>query len=223
MPISPSASEIIRGLYAIVDTSYVPFADIEKAACALIRGGARVIQLRAKDRAAAEVLDAAAALRALTLKSGAALIVNDRLDVAILAGADGVHLGQDDIPLEYCRRLLGGSAIVGISTHDLDEARKAASGGADYISFGPVFPTKTKKDALPPRGLERLQEITREITLPVVAIGGITEENVEEVLSAGADSVAVISDILTARDVAVKTASVVSKIDKFLSKASRSK
>jgi thiamine-phosphate pyrophosphorylase len=222
MPLSPSAREIIRGLYAIVDTTYVKPVDVEKTAGALIRGGARVIQLRAKDSSAADVITAAAAIRALTLKNGVAFIINDRIDIAILSGADGVHLGQDDIPLEDCRRLLGSSAIVGISTHDLDEARKAASGGADYISFGPVFATVTKKDAAPPRGIEGLRELVREVTLPIVAIGGITEENVEEVLSAGADSVAIISDILTAHDISERTASIISKIDRC-SKSSRDK
>lgn len=223
MPVSFSAREIIRGLYAIVDTSYVLPRDIEKAAGALIRGGARVIQLRAKDLSGADILNAAAAVRTLTLKSGAAFIINDRIDIAILTGADGVHLGQDDIPLEDCRRLLGGSAIVGISTHNPDEAQKAASGGADYISFGPIFPTKTKKDALPPRGLAGLKEISEKITLPVVAIGGITEENVEEVLQAGAASAAIISDILEASDISAKTASIISKIDLCRSKPTRSK
>jgi len=220
MPVSLSAREMVRGLYAIVDTSYVSPANIEKAAGALVRGGARVIQLRAKDLSAADVINAAAAIRSLTLKNGVAFIVNDRIDIAILSGADGVHLGQDDIPLKDCRRLLGSSAIVGISTHDLDEAKEAASGGADYISFGPIFTTKTKKDAASPRGLESLKLMAREITLPIVAIGGITEENVEDVLQAGADSVAVISDILTSSDVSAKTASIIAKIDRFLSKPS---
>lgn len=218
MTANPPVKEIIRGLYAIADTTYARPRAIGKTAEALIKGGARVIQLRAKDLPGGEMLKAAAALRSLTIKTGAVFIVNDRIDIAVISGADGVHLGQDDIPIEDCRRLLGSSVIIGISTRNLMEAKRAEASGADYISFGPIFPTKTKKDASTPKGLQGLREIAGKISLPITAIGGITGENVETVLRAGADAAAIISDILTAPDISAKTAFIVSKINGFRSK-----
>jgi thiamine-phosphate pyrophosphorylase len=139
------------------------------------------------------------------------LIVNDRVDVAMLCNADGVHLGQEDLPLEVGRRLLG-NKIIGISTHNIEQARQAQTGGADYIGFGPMFGSQTKDTGYSARGIDMLTEIRATVTIPIVAIGGINEQNVSQVWRAGADSAAIISDILASRDITAK-------IDRILSRA----
>ena len=138
-------------------------------------------------------------LAVLLRRSDAVFIVNDHADIALAVDADGVHLGQDDLPVEEARRLLGKDRIIGVSTHSADQARAAQAAAADYIGFGPVFTTKTK-DAGPLQGLENLSNIRKTVSLPVIAIGGITNENIGGVLGAGADGVAVISAILSAPD-----------------------
>ncbi len=202
----------IEGLYAIIDTTYVSLPDMERTASGILGAGAGILQLRAKGRGAGPVLEASRVLKRVALEYGALFIVNDRVDLAVLSGADGAHLGQDDIPLSEARRLLGPDSVIGVSTHDAAEARRAQEEGADYISFGPIFSTSTKKDAQSPRGVEYLREIRKTVTLPIVAIGGITENNAAEVLSAGADSVAVISGILLSKDIPGRAASVISRI-----------
>lgn len=204
----------IHGLYAIIDTTYTEPSAAAGTASLLIAGGATVIQLRAKGISAAEMLEAALAIRRATSDGNALFIVNDRIDVALIAGADGVHLGQDDIPAKDAISLLKG-LIIGVSTHNEREARQAETDGATYISFGPIFPTRTKKDADTPKGLERLKDIKACMRLPVVAIGGITEESAVDVISAGADSVAMISELLTATDIRAKTESVAKRIKRY--------
>lgn len=188
----------IRGLYAIIDTSFIALSEAERTAVEMLEGGAKIIQLRAKDSPTGPMLEAARKIRALTVSYGALFIVNDRVDVALLSRANGAHLGNDDIPLEDARKLLGKNSIIGISTHTRQEALAAQKRGADYISFGPVFATKTKKDAFSPRGLEALKQAVEAVSIPVVAIGGINEKNLSDVLKTGASAVAIISDILTA-------------------------
>lgn len=207
----------IQGLYTIIDTTYTEPSEAARTASLLIKGGATIIQLRAKGILAAETLEAALAIRRATSDGGALFIVNDRIDVALIAGADGVHLGQDDIPAKDALSLLKGLAI-GISTHNESEARQAEADGATYISFGPIFPTRTKKDADTPKGLDRLREIKACVRLPIVAIGGITEESAVDVISAGADSVAMISELLTATDIRAKTESVAKRIKRYYNK-----
>ncbi|MEK7773638.1 MAG: thiamine phosphate synthase [Deltaproteobacteria bacterium] len=209
------ASIRIRGLYAIIDTAYVGRDGVREAAVGLLSGGARIVQLRAKDAAPRDALEASRIIREVTEKSGAIFIVNDRVDIAMISGADGVHLGQNDLPVAEVRRLLGPDRIIGLSTHDVKEALEAGPLGADYISLGPIFPTTTKKDAHPPRGLPLLSEIRKAVRLPIVAIGGITQENMEDVFKAGADSAAMISGILTQGDISAKTASIVSMIGRL--------
>lgn len=204
----------IRGLYAFIDAAYVGMDGVEEAVTGLVSGGARIVQLRAKDAAPGDVLVAARAVREAAGRSGALFIVNDRVDIAMIAGADGVHLGQDDLPVEEARGLLGPDRIIGLSTHDVKEALEAEALGADYISLGPIFPTRTKKDAQAPRGLPLLSEVRSAVRLPIVAIGGITRENMEEVFRAGADSVAIISGILMDKDIALRVASIVSMIER---------
>lgn len=203
----------IRGLYAFIDAAYVGMDGVEKTVAGLLSGGARIVQLRAKDVAPRELLSAARAIREASKRSGALFIVNDRVDIALIAGADGVHLGQDDLPVEEARRLLGPGRIIGLSTHGVKEALEAETLGADYISLGPIFPTRTKKDAQAPRGLPLLPEVRSAVRLPIVAIGGITRENMMDVFNAGADSAAIISGILTQRDIRSTVASIVSMIE----------
>lgn len=204
----------IRGLYAIIDTTYTELSGAAKTASLLIEGGAGIIQLRAKGLPAGDTLKAALEIRKAIPFGKALFIINDRIDVALIAGADGVHLGQDDIPAKDALSLLKG-LIIGISTHNEREARQAEADVATYISFGPIFPTRTKKDADTPKGLDRLRDIKSCVRLPIVAIGGITEASATDVLSAGADSVAMISELLTAADIGAKTESVAKRIKRY--------
>ncbi len=204
----------IKGLYAIIDTAYVSFGDLERIASLIIEGGARLLQLRSKGSGARAALEACRRLKPVIDGAGAAFIVNDRVDVAMMCGADGVHLGQDDIPLQEARRLLGGSAVIGVSTHNVEEAVTAEGAGADYVSFGPIFPTRTKADADVTKGLGKLREIREAVSLPIVAIGGITEETAPGVIESGADSAAIISDILLSPDVRLKVSSIISRMEK---------
>ncbi len=191
-------------LYAIVD----PFAghDPVQLARTLLDGGARVIQLRLKNVTSREFLAAARAIASMCREAGAMFIVNDRCDIAMLCDADGVHLGQNDIPIEAGRRLMG-SKIIGISTSNVELARAAEAAGADYIGFGPVYAGGLKNIAQG-RGLEMLSAVRAAVKIPIVAIGGITEATVPDVLRAGADSAAIITDIVKAPDIAAKVRSI---------------
>jgi thiamine-phosphate pyrophosphorylase len=188
-------------LYAIVDPLETGRAPLDLAQ-AMLQGGARVLQLRLKAATSRELLAAAQELRVLTRDAGALLIVNDRPDVARAADADGVHLGQDDLPAAAARRLVGPRAIVGVSTHDVEQARAAAAAGADYLAVGPIFTTSTKPDALAARGIALVRAVRDAVTVPLVAIGGITPDTAAEVRAAGADAVAMIGALVRARDVA---------------------
>ena len=160
-----------------------------------IAAGVRTIQLREKKMSRKKLYQEALSTRKVSLKYGATLIINDHVDIAMAVGAEGVHLGQDDMPLCEARRILGRNKIIGISTHTLKQAVDAQKSGADYIGFGPVFKTATK-DAGRPRGIRALIEVKRHVKIPVVAIGGINLGNISDVFMAGADAVAVASAIL---------------------------
>ncbi|MDP2690765.1 MAG: thiamine phosphate synthase, partial [Deltaproteobacteria bacterium] len=151
------------------------------------------------------------AVREVTLASGALFIVNDSAEAARASGAGGVHLGQGDGPVKDARAILGADAVIGVSTHNIDEALRAVEDGADYISFGPIFPTRTKKDANEPKGLAALRELARRVPLPVVAIGGITERTAADALRHGASAIAIISDILLSGDMEAKAASIMNE------------
>ncbi len=167
----------------------------------LIAGGATLIQIREKDSPVGEWLDDAAEAVRIAKLAGVQILVNDRVDVALAVGADGVHLGQDDLPPEAARRLLGDRSIIGYSTHTLDQVREALNLPVDYVAFGPIFPTATKIDPDPVVGLENLSLMRSELSgLPLVAIGGINAGNVGSVIAAGADSAAMIGAILTPAD-----------------------
>ena len=196
-------------LYAIVDTSLLRGRPLTNILRELLKGGCKLIQLRAKKLSSGEFFALAKEARQLTREAGAIFIVNDRADIALACGADGVHLGQDDLPLYAARKLLGKEKVIGVSTHDLAQASEAEKAGADYIGFGPIFGTATKETGYSPRGLEMLRQIRQAVEIPVVAIGGITEINVAEVWKTGADAAAIISDLMGAEDVGEKVRRIV--------------
>lgn len=188
-------------LYVITGEQFYPnrhYMDVIEEA---IQGGADIIQLREKKKSKKEMLDMAKNIRALTSKYNVLFIVNDHLDIALAVDADGLHLGQDDLPLQEARRLLGPDKIIGVSTHALSEALEAEQNGADYIGVGPVYATNTKEDVVDPVGLQYVQEVSQNVSIPFVAIGGIKEHNVRDVLQAGAKRVCVVSAIVGAEDV----------------------
>lgn len=193
------AVRLPRGLYAIADGS--SGRPLLALVAAFLEGGAAVVQLRLKDAGAGELLNIARQARALC-EGRALFLVNDRPDVARLAGADGVHLGQDDLPVAAAREILGPGMCIGLSTHGDAEIDGALGAGADYLGFGPVFETQTKAAPLPPphgpAGLARA--VRRAGALPVVAIGGITAANVREVARAGAHCAAAIGELSRAAD-----------------------
>ncbi|MEK6539037.1 MAG: thiamine phosphate synthase [Deltaproteobacteria bacterium] len=195
---------IIPIIYPIIDSSLFTLDNIGKTAEAIIDGGAKILQLRAKRLSSKEFLETARIIMKITKDKGTVFIVNDRVDIALLTDADGVHLGQDDLPVKEARRLLGNNKIIGYSTHNLREALEAVRLPVDYISFGPIFPTKTKEDAQTPKGLKGLSEVRKSVGIPIVAIGGITETNMAHVLKEGVESVAMISEILTSLDISKK-------------------
>jgi len=190
-------------LYAILDSEQTKSRDGLTVLRELLGGGAGVVQLRAKIIEPRDFFGLAREARALAHGRGCKLIVNDRLDIALACGADGVHLGQDDLPLGPARKLMP-DKIIGISTHSAEQAVEAERGGADYIGFGPMFGTATKDTGYDARGIDMLRAVRAAVKIPIVAIGGIKEENIAQVWQAGADSAAIISDILGADDIAAK-------------------
>ena len=165
-----------------------------------VAGGVTMVQLREKEASTREFLDVAKALRGLTREKGATLLINDRLDVALAVDADGVHVGQDDLPAETARRLLGSERILGVTAGTAELARAAQRAGADYIGCNAVFATPTKTDTGTPLGLQGLARLVAGSPLPVVAIGGIHADNAAEIAATGAVGIAVVSAIVGAED-----------------------
>jgi thiamine-phosphate pyrophosphorylase len=190
-------------LYGILDPEQTRGRASEAVLRDLLYGGVKLLQLRVKSLTPRDFLALARRARAATQAHGCRLIINDRIDIVLACEADGVHLGQDDLPLAAGRKLMGGK-IVGVSTHDIEQAKEAERNGADYIGFGPMFGTATKDTGYAARGIDMLREIRAAVTLPIVAIGGISEQNVQHVWQAGANSAAIISDILKADDIPAK-------------------
>ena len=182
----------IPKLYAITDRQWSNCTH-EEIVRMLLDGGASFIQLRDKEASGRELLDQTIACLKLTREAGATLIINDRVDVALTAGADGVHLGQDDLSVDEAREILGEDKIIGVSTHSIDQFRAALETSANYIALGPVFPTLTKENSAPVVGLELIREAKKLTDRPLVAIGGINLGRAPEIIEAGADCVAVIS------------------------------
>ncbi len=185
-------------VYPITDTKISGLPVIEQVR-AFIAGGARLFQVREKGLNSRDLFYASAEAVKVAHEHGVKVIINDRADIALLAGADGVHLGQQDLAPEHARRLLGPRAIIGYSTHSIEQTERAADMPVDYVAFGPVFNTSTKSDHEPIVGLELLANIKAIVGgIPLVAIGGIDRNRLSQVLRSGADSAAVISSVLTA-------------------------
>jgi thiamine-phosphate pyrophosphorylase len=187
-------------VYVITDPHGARGRSHREIADAAIRGGATAVQLRMKEEPTRLLLDAARAIAPLCRAAGVAFLVNDRVDVAMIAGADGVHVGQDDLPPAEVRALMGPRALIGVSAATIEEAIAAERAGADYLGVGAVYATASKSDAGAPVGLTRLTEIRRAVVLPVVGIGGITADNAAAVVRAGAQGVAVITAVTLADD-----------------------
>jgi thiamine-phosphate pyrophosphorylase len=192
-------ADVDFSLYAVVDEELLADRSPADVAASLAANGATVVQYRAKRLASREFLRRARAVRDALAGSGVPLVINDRLDIAVLSGAGGVHVGQDDVPVAEARILLGPLAVIGVSVSTAAEALEAEQCGADYVGAGAVFQTDTKTDA-PLMGLEGLRQVRASVRLPVVAIGGLTRLNAAETLAAGADGLAFISELMCARD-----------------------
>jgi thiamine-phosphate pyrophosphorylase len=192
-------------LHVLTDQQWSRGRDVLTVATAALDGGATVIQLRNKTASTRVLIEEAWVLRTLTRERGALLIVNDRIDVALAVEADGAHVGQDDMPVAFARRLLGLHRILGVSAANREEAEAAVVEGADYLGVGPIFPSLGKSDAGPATGVHLLTELANRYKTPLVAIGGITAENALEVIQAGASGVAVITAVVYAEDITTAT------------------
>ena len=191
-------------LYVVLDRTAARGRDLEDVLNGAITGGCRMVQLREKEWPSGRLLPLAERLRERCRHAGVTFIVNDRVDVALAVDADGVHLGQDDLPPRAARPLLRRDMLLGLSTHSLAQARAAQSEGADYVAVGAMFPTATKPD-FELVGPELMRNVRPQVRVPLVGIGGITVENVAQVIAAGADGVAVISAVCAADDPAAAT------------------
>ena len=198
-------------LYAILDRSVARSRDLPGLLDAVLAGGCRLVQLREKTMPLDELLPLARRLARRCREAGALLIVNDRTDLALAAGADGLHVGQDDLPARQARGLLRPNMILGVSTHDPEQARRAVADGADYVAVGSIFPTTTKA-GFQLVGPELIRRVRPEVPVPLVAIGGITADNAAAVLGAGADAVAVISALCAAPDPEAATRAFLARI-----------
>jgi thiamine-phosphate pyrophosphorylase len=187
-------------LYGILDLSYAESSEAEEIAGQMIGGGVDLIQLRAKACPSAEIAKIAAALHDTTLRRGVPLVINDHPEIARIVPAEGVHVGQDDLPIASVREIAGPNCVVGKSTHSVDQAIRAFYEGADYIGFGPVFATPTKPD-YPPVGLEEIRKVHDAVHIPIFCIGGIKLDNLPEVIEAGARRVVMVSGLLQAKDI----------------------
>jgi thiamine-phosphate pyrophosphorylase len=188
-------------LYTITGEQFHKGRSLVDVMEAAIIGGVDIIQLRDKKSSKKVVLEKAKLLKALAIKYQIPLIINDHIDVALAVDADGIHLGQDDLPLLEARKILGKNKIIGISTHKIEEALEAQLNGADYIGVGPIFATQSKEDVVDPVTTSYIEEVVNEITIPFVAIGGIKLHNVDQVLKAGATRICAISEIVGSDDV----------------------
>jgi thiamine-phosphate pyrophosphorylase len=187
-------------LYVVTDRQLTAGRPLRQVVEAALRGGARAFQLREKDLSPRELYPLALEMRQLTQMYGARLLINDRVDVALAVDADGVHLTTTSLPASIARQLLGPGRLIGVSTHTLTEAQAAADAGADFLVFGPVFYTPSKAPYGEPVGLDALRVVRAAVNLPILAIGGVKKANLDQVLAAGADGIAVISAIISADD-----------------------
>ncbi|MEW9121643.1 MAG: thiamine phosphate synthase [Thermotaleaceae bacterium] len=179
---------------------------------AMIEAGIKVIQYREKDKKMCCKYEESLKIREMTKRANVTFIVNDDIDIALLVGADGVHIGQEDLPIEEVRKLVGKDKIIGLSTHSPEQAQDAVRRGADYIGVGPIFQTFTKKDVCAPVGLSYLEYVIKHISIPFVAIGGIKESNIQEVAQRGASCICLVTEIVGAEDIKGKIQGIRNKI-----------
>ncbi len=191
-------------IYALTDSTLSLGRTVEEVAKALLNSGVKILQYREKKKKAGIMLEECRLLRALTLQANACFIVNDHIDIALLVDADGVHVGQEDLPVPEVRRLIGKDKIIGLSTHAPQEAEQAKALGADYIGVGPLFATQTKEDVCAPVGYTYLEYAAKHSSLPFVAIGGIKAHNIGEVVRHGAYCCALVSELVGAQDIAAQ-------------------
>ncbi len=191
-------------LYAVTDRSWVGIQTLLEQIESSLLGGTTLVQLREKDLSDNEFIQEAVSVKRLCDRFGVPLLINDNVNVALHSCADGVHLGQDDLPLQEARNALGPSKIIGISTHTVEEATEAERGGADYVGVGSVFATQTKLDANV-LSIDYIREICQAVTIPVVAIGGIKEENMDVLRNTGVAGIAVVSAIFGQPDIEMAT------------------
>lgn len=187
----------IKGFYFITDSGLSRkgiYHDVKEA----LKAGVKIVQYREKDKTSLEMYGQALKLRGIC--KNVSFIINDRLDIALAVDADGIHLGQSDLPYKTVRKIIGKNKIIGVTVHSLKEALIAQKEGADYLGVSPIFSTKTKKDAGIPKGIKLIREIKAEVKIPLVAIGGINLKNASLVVKAGADSLCVISAVLGGKD-----------------------
>ena len=178
----------------------------------MIKAGVKVIQYREKEKKLLHKYNECLKIRDMTREAGVTFIVNDHIDLAILVRADGVHIGQEDLPIEKVRELVGEEMIIGVSTHSPEQAEDAVKRGADYIGVGPIYRTYTKKDVCDPVGLDYLRYVVRNISIPHVAIGGIKEHNMQEVLECGAKCLAMVTEIVCADNIGEKIRAIKEKM-----------
>ena len=191
-------------IYGLTDEKYSLGRGNVEVVGLLIDAGIRVIQYREKVKSMGEKYAECVRIREMTKSAGVTFIVNDHVDLALLVGADGVHLGQDDLPVEQVRSLTEDRLIIGLSTHSPEQALAAVETGADYIGVGPIFATQTKKDVCAPVGIEYLDFVARNIKLPFVAIGGIKEAHIPRLREHGARCIAMVTELVGSRDIAQK-------------------
>ena len=192
------------GLYALTSELHSQGRSNIEVASEILACGVPILQYREKSKKVRQMYEECQVLRTMTQQYGALFIINDHLDLALAVGADGVHIGQDDLPLSKVREIVGPDLLIGVSTHSPEQANAAVSGGADYIGVGPLFATKTKIDVCQPVGLDYLEYIVKNLAIPFVAIGGIKENNLAEVIKAGARTVALVTEIVGDPDIASK-------------------
>jgi thiamine-phosphate pyrophosphorylase len=188
-------------LYLVTDRGILSGRDLLEAVESAIRGGVTLVQLREKDISSLEFYNIALKMKQLLRKYSVPLIINDRLDIAIAIDADGLHIGQDDLPISVARKLLGKDKLLGYSVYNVEHAIYGQKNGANYLGAGPIFPTGSKLDAVQPIGVEELRRIKEAVSIPVVAIGGIGASNIHEIKNSMADGISVISAILGCQDI----------------------
>lgn len=210
--------ELPRGIYGITDSKSGKGKNLLTYSEEILKAGVKILQYRDKRSCGKERFENAKALRELTKKYDALLIINDDVGVAIAVKADGVHVGQNDLPITEVRKLVGNEMIIGLSTHIPEEALKAVEDGADYIGVGPIFPTQTKEDVCAPVGFDYLEYVEKNVDIPYVAIGGIKLCNMNEILKRGAKSIAIVSEIVGAENTYEKAKEIIAYFNENLKK-----